>query len=78
MQITKNTQRSAAKTAKFSQEVITYEIERKRNSSQKMQEKEERKVVANQDRKAVQLKRAEREQLTLAQSQPIVSFFKNG
>jgi len=32
MQIT-NTQRSAAKTAKFSQEVITYEIERKRNSS---------------------------------------------
>ena len=41
-----------------------------------MQEKEERKV-ATQDRKAVQLKRAEREQLKLAQSQPIVSFFQN-
>ena len=42
-----------------------------------MQEKEEKKVVATQDRKAVQLKRAEREQLTQAQTQPIVSFFKN-
>ena len=38
---------------------------------------QEREVVATQDRKAVQLKRTEREYLTLAQTQPIVSFFQN-
>ena len=41
-----------------------------------MQEKEEQKV-STEGRMAVKLKRAEREQLTLAQTQPIISFFQN-